>query len=250
MSEFDKIVTKISIGVQPVRKMFRLGTLHGVLVDDLISIKAPDSQSGYYFEQVITNASEEGFSLRDEDETHMLVVKIDNIVYTQDYIKSDLKYYKKEFLSNFESVWSKVHGSLAVSNIRRLGIIAEAEMESENSNISKYLIENLTKIKIGAFPAKFSLKYEERQPTKEKVTPDIKKDDLTNTIVQIREVKSRKSETESTVIALSVDSQRYYAPTLETGSKVLKEVRSLFESFDKRSSHLLTALGNMGVEIG
>ena len=79
------------------------------------------------------------------------------------------------------------------------------------------------------------------------MTPDINKDDLTNTIIQISEVRSRKPDSESQVIALTVDTQKYFAPPLKDGSKVLKEVRALFDLLDRKSANLLRTLKELGI---
>ncbi len=247
MSIINQKISKISIGIQPAVRMFRVSHLSGLIIDDLMNWGKNNSANDSYFSEVTINVSESGFIMRNEIKSHFLNVRNDNIIFTHEYSGKSCTYVKEVFESDFGSIWSMLDKRLETSNIRRLGIVAEWDHESTSKNISKFLMKKLTTLETGHFPAKFSLQYEGRRPTKAKVAPDIKKDDLVNTIFNIGEGTRKISDRDEPVIHLSIDTQRYYAPPLNSGSRVIKEVSKLFETFATNIEKAYDILRNLEI---
>lgn len=246
MSKINQKITKISIGIQPAIRVFRVNDLRGSIIDNLINMGGNNLISDPYFSELITSPSEDGFIVRNEINTHALTVKFDNIIFTHSFNNSVI-YNKDSFQSDFIAAWSIIDDILDVSNIRRLGIVAEWHHESASKNISKLLLKKLTTLDTGNFPAKFKLHYEGRRPTKEKVAPDIKKDDLTNTIFEISEDIRSIAGRDMAVIHLTIDTQRYFTPPLKAGSRVPKEVSKLFSIFESNAKKAHDNLRNFEI---
>jgi hypothetical protein len=215
--------------MRPPFKLFRAQTRWGDVVDELIAFE-PDRFS------TVHNARE-SVKLVSKDETSNLVLSPQNINFEVDTFRSSGRTVKVEsFVSEVADVWKCVNAVLRVAEIRRIGVLGEARVEVPK--VSTLLLSTLTTFDAPMFPAKFSLRYEKREPTIEAVAPDIEKSDFVNTIYTAYEATQKRDEEDGDeapgdTLNISVDYQRYYAPPL-SGKDFISETRKLAGKFEQR----------------
>lgn len=222
---------KLSIGIRPSRAMFRLSTVGGSLIDELLST----TESSKTFKKIFKHVEQDGvkhhFRLVGDD--HNFFVGINDIQYSIDnYDSKNIIDIDKE-VERFISLFAVVNNSLKIKDIRRMGMVCEYRLSSNTEQPSKELIEKLTKFKTEGYPAKFSLQFEQRTPiTNTNGLPDFRNQDFWNVIENIYDGEVDADHSAQKMINLMLDVQRYYHPFLN--EKAENAIKALAEKYKKQ----------------
>ena len=212
-------ISKLTAGVRVARLMMRVTSKWGEGFDALGGLSDSPLEIS-----VFTNPSSASFSdqYRAEFPTDrlQLLIGVSDIV-LQTTGSASVK--PEKFMERFEQLWTTINRHLQVTDIRRLGLVAEYRRNQQES--SAHLVRNLTRMPTEGFPAKFLLNFERRLPTITGARPDPKSSDFVNLIYQIYD--SVRDETpEEGAFNANLDVQRYYDPLLQEG--VPEQLRALY----------------------
>lgn len=238
-------IRKFVIGVRPASKMFRVSSLVGEAIDAVLARRGIKPLEDEYYSEVATNIEQGAFQLKSENLVNVLRIDRDNVIFTKDYYNIDKVIDIEAAILEFAAIWSALEDILKIRDIRRIGFVAEHRIYEEKSNASAILMKTLTTIPPPIYPAKFLLRYEERQPTAEGLAPDIKKSDFVNVITDYYDAEVDADHSERDAANANIDVQKYYAPPLS--SNVVSEVRKLQKLFNKELERFNKYLASKGI---
>ena len=237
------IIRKFTIGVQPFAKSFRMHGLGGVATDTVLRLRGkalPDD----YFADVGVNAERTAYRLSSEDQTNSLQLTEDSVTLTKDYYDSKTSFDFKKVIEEFRVLWSAVDGALKLVDIRRIGMVAEYRYAVDNKSSSVWLRSKLTTIPTKSSTDKFTMRFEEREITKDGGIPDPKKADFLNCIYTVYDSITDATHPTSGFVDVDVDAQRYFTPLLNGNvTDELLKLHKHFESSQRRIDEFLIALG-------
>ena len=156
-------IMKFTVGIRPSQKMFRVSSLHGSLVDSVLSLRGSNPIDDEYYTEISRGAEQAFIQLRNEDRGNTLRIDLDNFTFVKDFYASEKQFDIDDALKEFRLIWKQVNEVLHVRDIRRIGIVAEHRIPVEKNNPSAVLLKALTSVPVSAHPAKFILRFEERR---------------------------------------------------------------------------------------
>ena len=239
-------IKKFLIGIRPASKMFRMTSLSGSIIDAILSergSKKPLDEK--YYTKIARNNETGNYQLYNEELGNVLKLDLDNVIFIKDYYKSTKVYSFDKVLVEFKQIWSIVNDILKLNDIRRIGMVAEHQIEFGEANVNKQLIKSLTTFNKTTHPAKFFLRFENRYPTKEGIAPDIKKDDFLNVIYDIYDSERDIENPQKGSFNANVDIQKYYSPLLK--ANVVDEVKKINKTFMKEKRTFESFLKEKGL---
>jgi len=237
-------INKISIGIRPSSRMFRVTSMAGVLIDNILDLRGGKIIHDEYFSEVFRNLDQGRISLKDEAGTSVLRIDLDNVIFTKDHYESEKKLNIDSVLNEFHELWKSVNGALKIKDIRRIGIVAEHRINLVKNSASKALLENYTSLGSSGHPAKLMLRYEDRRLTKEGAIPDIKKSNFINVIRDYYDSELDVDHPEDDCINSNIDVQQYYSPLFNgTVYEEVIKLRRIFEDEWKRLGEELKSKG-------
>jgi uncharacterized protein (TIGR04255 family) len=237
------IVRKFTIGVAPFAKMFRMPGLAGAAIDAVLRLRSK-SLADDYFKEVGANVERSAYRVSNAEQSNLLQLTEDSIVFTKDYYESESSFDFKKVLDEFRTIWAAVNSVLAVQDIRRIGIVAEYRFNVDSKSSSGWLREKFTTLNTNLHTEKFQLRFEEREFATDGLAPDPKKADFINYIYNFYDSALDTQHSADGYCDVDLDVQRYFAPVLNgnVGDEVLK-LHKHFEAAQRRLDEQLKALG-------
>jgi hypothetical protein len=217
------IVRKFTLGVLPFAKTFRIHGLGGAAVDAVLRLRGktlPES----YFADVGVNADRTAYRVSSEDHHNSLQLTEENLTLTKDYYEGQQSFDFRKVLEEFRLIWTAVDSVLKITDIRRIGMVAEHRYSVENDKPGLWMRTNLSTVPTSLATDKFMLRYEEREFASDGGVPDLKKADFINYIYTIYDSSSDVNHPRRGFVDADVDVQRYFAPLFSgnVGDEVLK----------------------------
>ncbi len=219
--------------------MFRVSSLAGQIIDEILSNQGKKHLADDYYSEVSTMADTGAFALINKKLGNILSVKRNDITFTKDaYTLQNKNISISKTIKEFSAIWNILNNQLKVRDIRRIGIVAEHQVKKDNQ--SKLLLNALTSFKTPAHPGKFLLRYEDRRPTKEGITPDINKSDFINVIYNYYDSEIDQQHPTKNAINMNIDLQRYYSPLIS--SNINDEIHKLAKQFEGEERQFIELL--------
>ena len=237
------LIRKFTIGILPFTKMFRVHGLGGAATDAVLKLRGK-GLSDTYFDDVGINAERTAYWLIGNGQINSLNITLESITFTKDYHEADGSFNFKKTIEDFNLIWKALLDILEISDIRRIGMVAEYRYHVPHKHPSVWLRENFTKHQSNMVSDNFSLRFEEREFARDGLVPDPKKADFINYIYHYYDSAGDASHPKPGFADVNVDVQRYFAPLL-TGS-VITECSKLHVNFEKAESRVHEAMVKMG----
>lgn len=239
-------INKFLIGIRPASKMFRMTSLSGLIIDTILSERGSNKQlDEKYYTQIARNNETGNYQLYNEELGNVLKLDLDNVIFVKDYYKSTKTFSFDKVLTEFKQIWTIVNDVLKLKDIRRIGMVAEHQIDIGEANVNKQLIKSLTTFNKTDHPAKLLLRVENRYPTKEGISPDIKKDDFVNVIHTFYDSEQDIENPQKGLFNANIDIQRYYSPLLK--ANIVEEVKKLKKTFVKETTKFESFLKERGL---
>ena len=239
-------ILKITIGIRPYSRMFRVSSLHGILIDEILGARGKGVLDDEYFKGISKNDDQTLVRLINEDEGNFIQIDQENVTFTKDFYVCEESFDWKKCFVEFCYLWKLINKTLKMCDVRRIGIVGEIRYESSEKNIpSQAILGKLTTFPSIAHPAKARVRYEDRRPTVEGVAPDVHKSDYINVIHDIYDGETDADHPSEKFIYSTLDTQRYYSPLLN--SDVEKEVEKLFKQFTIEKEKIIKFLDSKGI---
>ena len=174
-------IRKFTIGVLPFAKMFRVHGLGGAATDAVLKLRGK-TLSDTFFDEIGVNAERTAYRLTGNDQVNSLHITEESIAFTKDYHDSSGSFSFKKTIEELKTIWPAVQSVLAVTDIRRIGMVAEYRYSVPHKHPSVWLREKFLTLPTAQVTDKFSLRFEEREFAKDGIAPDPKKADFINSI--------------------------------------------------------------------
>lgn len=236
-------IKKLTLGIRPSQKMFRLSSVQGTLVDSVLTLRGTKPIDDEYYTEVSRGIEPATIQLRNDELGNTLTIELDNVVFTKDLYDSDKQFDLDEVLKEFRTIWKQVNDVLHVKDIRRIGIVVEHQLAKENP--SSVLIKQLTSLTPGGHVAKFLLHFEERFRTGKGGIPDPKTDDFINVICDYYDSERDIDHPKEGHINVNLDVQRYYSPLFN--GNVFDEITVFRQQLSKEQSRFEQDLKKRGL---
>lgn len=243
---------KFTVGLRPSRKLFRVSTWAGQLIDELLvetsKIKQKTNSHSAIFQNV--EQAQNGSHFRLVGDHHNLLVSVNDILYTADYYESENTFVSiEEEVDQFISFFGVINNLLKPRGIRRVGIVSEYRIDSKTELPSKELLEAFTKIERAGYPAKFQVQFESRHPIQAKTgIPDLKTDDFWNIIETYYDGEADTDHSTRRAINTMLDVQRYYNPLLN--DKFEDAIRVVLQRYQKEAKGFEAITSSLGAKNG
>jgi hypothetical protein len=239
------IVRKFTIGVLPIVKMFRMNSLGGVAIDQLLRLRLKELPEDY-FTSVSPLAPRMGFVVHDSSRATIFSMTEESISFTKDYFETDKSFDFKKVLEEFKLVWSTINSVLKVQDIRRIGMVAEYRLSISEASPSDWLRDKFIKWPSDRYADKVRLNFEERGPTKDGKPPNQATDDFINYIYTLYDGVLDAQHPSSEHMFVNLDVQRYFSPVLN--GRVEDEVLKLHQHFAAAQLSLDSLLKGFGAK--
>jgi hypothetical protein len=239
------IVKKITIGIAPFAKMFRIPAMGGAAVDALLALRSK-SLSDDFFDEVGVDSDRRWFRVSKAGGANSLMIHEDSVAFTKDYYGPGGTFDFDKVFTEFKLVWSAVNKVLGVRDIRRIGIACEYRYQVPGGNPSSWIRTNFTKFASPQSRAteKMNIRFEERELTTDGKAPDPLKANFTNYIYQYYDSSMDADHPQDGAVNGLLDVQRYFTPVLngDVTDEILKLRRS-FVAAEKAFDGQLKSLG-------
>lgn len=237
---------KLVIGVKPAKRMFRITSLSGEIVDGLIESVDEKNLPDDYYTKVARSPDGSSIRLVDDKGTNALTIDTENIIFVKDGYEDQARVNIDECLSEFQQIWDACQVVLKVRNIRRIGMVGEYRIIPSSSNASAALLRSLTKFERSGHVAKFAMQFETHALTTGAAgLPDVKTSDFWNTIETYFDSVLDSQHSDEGQITAMLDVQRYYAPFLN--GNIPDETRKLRKRYDEATKQLNERLTKLGL---
>jgi len=225
-------IEKITIGIRPASRMFRVTSLFGILIDNILGERGKSSISDSYYENVSRQDSDSRIRLFNEVEGNHLLVDYDNVSFTKDLYRSDEVFEWNSFLKEILQIWKIINKTLNINDIRSIGIVTEHRVPSSQDHLkaSRDLLDKFTVFTDCPHPAKAIIKYEKRKPTVDGLL-DINKNDFTNTIYEFYDSEIDRDHPADNALNFNVDIQRYFTPLFN--SELKPQIEKIYKELEK-----------------
>lgn len=240
-------IRKFTIGILPFAKMFRVHGLGGAATDAVLKLRGK-TLSDTFFDEIGVNAERTAYRLTGNDQVNSLHITEDSITFTKDYHDSDGTFSFRKTIEELKIIWPAIQSVLAVSDIRRIGMVAEYRFAVPHKHPSVWLREKFLTLPSALVTDKFSLRFEEREFAKDGIAPDPKKADFINYIYHYYDSAIDASHPTPNYVDVNVDVQKYFAPML-SGS-VIDECANLHRSFENAELRVHASMTKFGATDG
>lgn len=235
-------VKKFTLGFQPETKAFRVESLRGIIIDELLRAIGNEIPETYYTS--IAEGTGGLISLTNKDQSNLLNVDRQNIVLTKSAYENESHVNTDETFKEFSKLFEIIQKTVKFRGIRRIGFVAEHRFDSEKGS-SGHLLQMLSKIPNKNNPANFSLHFEARGPVPGQLF-DTSKGAFVNCIYDFYDsTMDAQFPTEGKINA-NFDFQRYYSPSLDT--KIWQETEKHFYAFKKELAKFQSDLTDWGLK--
>lgn len=234
------------IGVLLNKRIFRISSSGGLLVDEILALKDGEAMFGEdYFSQIgmSSNPDDLYVSFTDEEKTNQLTIKSDQVTFKKTAPDDNAAVSPDKAYKEFEELWKKANSILKFPAIRRIGIVAQFRInESKPNSAANDLLEHLVKFDTPEHSGRFHLTYEDRQFKQGGGIPDSENDDYWNIIYTY--YSSEKDETpEEGKINANIDVQKYCNPAKSNALGELAKVRKRFVDEKTKFKKQLNEMG-------
>ncbi len=237
------LIRKFTIGILPFAKMFRVHGLGGAATDAVLKLRGkglPDN----YFDEVGVNTERTAYRLSGTEHGNSLHITEESITFVKDYHDAGGSFSFKRMMDELRKIWPAINSALGVSDIRRIGMVAEYRYAVPEKHPSVWLREKLLALPCTRVTDKFTLRFEEREYARDGLAPDPKKADFLNYIYHYYDSAMDAAHPEPGFVDVNIDVQRYFAPML-TGS-VVDECLKLHRHFELAESRTHQSMLKLG----
>lgn len=239
------ILHKVVVGVLFNKKAFKVSSVGGALVDELISLSEVVSVKGGvpFFGQIATNTDNSNcsYTLIDNVNSNTLEINTSSCVFTRSSSGVESSLNLEKVCDEFLQFYKVIEKSLSKPAIRRIGIVGEFYTIDTGGNKAVNLLGGLTKLGVEGDSHRFTLTFNDR----DKFTDgfDIDTADYWNCIYSFYNTELDSVRPVKSGFASNIDVQKYYNPARSDVSREIKLVVSRFKERRKGLKAKLIELG-------
>lgn len=242
------LLHRFVIGILFNRKMFRLPSVGGMAIDEILKTCEQDKKLGYgFFNQVSTPATKEGeysVSMINNGRHNSLSILPDQVVFKRSSTNDSSATSPDKVMEEFSILWKAANKIIEFPEIRRIGLVGEYRIkERKQGSAGIQLIEALTKFKAPDSCGRFHLNFESRSLNSKGEIASTETDDFWNELFSFY-ISDIDETPEKGKLNANIDVQRYYNPAKRELGRELSLVK---DKYLDRKKHFKESLKEMGL---
>lgn len=236
------------IGIQFNRNMFRLSSLGGLAIDEVLKCCDTEKKLGQrFFTQISTPMTKDGqynISFINDNKQNDLLILTDQIIFKKTATQKNQSVSVESVIEEFKLLWKSANKILNFPETRRIGLVGEYRIkEKKPGSAGVQLIDALTKFQSAGSSNRFHLTFENRSLAKHGGIADKDTDDFWNEI-QTYYISNMDETPENESINANIDIQKYYVP-----AKIdpIKEIKTVQDRYISRKNAFKENMKNLGL---
>lgn len=224
---------KVVIGVSFTRKSFKLSSLGGILIDEILALRETNRKLDNEFLTRFSSSNDTSnlhLKFIDDKGINSLIIQPDSFTFYKSAANEKAVVNIDKVIDEFSILWKVATKVLDYKDIRRVGLVGEFHIEPENEHsASNELVQALTRIDKPDFSGRFHLQYEDRDLQTTASLSDLSTADYWNTIYTYTPTDLTLHGVEGKICS-TLDVQKYYNPAKSDPIRELKLIKSKFDS--------------------
>ena len=239
---------RFTIGVQFNEKMFRLPSIGGLIIDEVLKLRGSEKKiKASYFTKVSTPvipSNEYSISLIDDKKSNSLSILPDQFIFKKTSSSDSASVSIDKAINEFQIFWKAVDKIAKFPSVRRIGFVGEFRLEeNKTDDAGPNLIKSLTKFSVPGSCERFHLTYEDRDLMTNGKRALTESDDFWNKIFTYY-ISDSDETLEKGKIYASMDVQRYYSPAK---ADPVREFNAIKSRFSEDRCKFKTQLNDLGL---
>ncbi len=238
---------RLAIGIQFKEKMFRLPSLGGLVIDNILKLRNIDKLiSEHFFTKISTSIAgspEYTIIFLDDKNENELTITHEQFVFKKTATNKISAINKENAIKEFEVLWKTANKILLFNETRRIGLSGEYRIKESTKKAGNQFLESLTKIDKKENCSKFQLLYETRESDIQNQIIDPVTSDFWNKIFTFF-ISENEENTENGSMNANLDIQKYYNPAKKDP---LREINNVLEKFKKEKEDFTKKLTTLGI---
>lgn len=240
-------INKVVVGVLYNKRLFRLSSMEGILIDEILDLCENDKKLGKNFLSQFTSSNELNnmhIKFIDKSGKNSLTIQSDQFIFAKSAQSEDASVNIDKVIEEFEVLWKAIDKIVKFPSIRRLGLVTENHIKAQNNtSASNEMLNSLVKLPPPEHSGRFTLTYEDRELTNKGEIPDQETADFWNTIYTFYPSEKDIELPVDGKINANIDVQKYFNPAKADPLKEIRNVRKKFADKKKKFKSDLTDSG-------
>lgn len=235
------------IGVLFNRKMFRLPSLGGSIIDEVLSVSESEKRMGAgFFDQVSTPQTKNGeysISLINDSKANNFAVLPDQVIFKKTSSSDSASVNVDNVIDEFSVLWKAANKIISFPEVRRIGMVGEYRIkEACSGSAGKQLVDSLTKFPVPESCGRFQLTFDDKGVNERGLPYDKDNDDFWNQINTFY-ISTMDETPSSNEINANIDVQKYYNPAKRDPLKELILVKKRYQERKAKFKEMVKSLG-------
>lgn len=227
-------LNKVVIGVRFSKKSFKLSSLSGIVIDDILALRETNKRFGSNFLNKFSSdldPSNLHVKFLDDKGIYSLIIQPDQIAYIKSADTDTASVNVEQTIKDFEILWKTANKILKFDDIRRIGLVGEFHIKAKSeTSAPNQLIDALLNIEAPKFSGHFNLRYEDRDLG---LDGDKNTADYWNTLYSFYPSELDVDFPVKGRINANMDVQKFYNPAK---SEPLRELRVIKDKFTEKKA--------------
>lgn len=223
---------KIVIGTRFNKKMFRLSSLGGLIIDEILGLRESNKKLSNDFLTKFTSSNDANnlhVKFIDDKGINTLTIQADQFIFSKVAPSEEAAVNLDKTIEEFEILWKAANKILNFPDVRRIGIVGEFNIKATNeTSASNQLISSMLKWKAPEHSGHFTLEFEDRELHSDGSIPDKESADYWNSIYTFYPSEEDRDIPQKGYINANCDIQKYYNPAKSDPTRELQAIKKKF----------------------
>jgi hypothetical protein len=231
-------LNKITIGTRFNKNSFRLSSLGGLIIDEILGLRESNKKLSNDFLTKFTSSNDVNnlhVKFIDDKGINTLTIQSDQFTFSKVAPNDEATVNLDKVIEEFEILWKTANKILNFPDTRRIGIVGEFNIKATNeTSASNQLISSMLKWGAPEHSGHFTLEFEDRELHTDGSIPDKETADYWNSIYTFYPSDEDRDNPQKGKINANCDIQKYYNPAKADPIRELQNVKRKF--IDKKSN--------------
>jgi hypothetical protein len=241
-------LNKIVIGTLFNKKAFKLSSLGGIVIDEILSLRETNKKLSNEFLTKFTSSNDANnlyVKFIDDKGINTLTIQSDQFIFSKAASSDEATVNFDKVIEEFEILWKAANKILSFPDTRRVGVVGEFHINATNdTSASNQLISSILKWSPPEHSGSFLLEFEDRELHSDGSIPDKKTSDYWNSIYTFYPSERDRDIPQKGKINANLDLQKYYNPAK---SDPIRELQSIKKKFATKKSDFKDKVKELGL---
>jgi hypothetical protein len=227
-------LNKIIIGALFNKKSFKLSSLGGIVIDEILGLRESNKKLSSDFLTKFSSSNDTNnlhIKFIDEKGINTLTIQSDQFIFSKAANTEEGAVNLDRVIEEFEILWKAANKVLNFPDTRRVGIVGEFNIKATSeTSASNQLISSMLKWPVPEHSGHFHLEFEDRELHSDGTIPDKKTSDYWNSIYTFYPSEADRDTPQKGKINANCDIQKYYNPAKSDPIRELQVIKNKFIS--------------------